>query len=175
MNTNSVLLITFCVFKSFIWNLVQGDRMRKKLLLRAHSTRSQQTINQDSLKKNHQNLFFKNGCILINTKTSALWHLQFSPTTTSRFLIHLQTLVPSCGLFKNYNMCYLHISIPTFLTCLCLAGHVCLHALRSAFNMKHWWKKGDDSGFGGNVWKFIAFKIDHWYKDIHMNHQAFFI
>lgn len=58
MNTNSVLLITFCVFKSFIWNLVQGDRMRKKLLLRAHSTRSQQTINQDSLKKNHQNLFF---------------------------------------------------------------------------------------------------------------------
>lgn len=75
MNTNSVLLITFCVFKSFIWNLVQGDRMRKKLLLRAHSTRSQQTINQDSLKKNHQNLFFfLNGCILINTKTSALWH-----------------------------------------------------------------------------------------------------
>lgn len=57
-------------------------------------------------------------------------------------------------------MCYLHISIPTFLTCLCLAGHVCLHALRSAFNMKHWWKKGDDSGFGGNVWRFIALKID---------------
>lgn len=51
--------------------------------------------------------------------------------------IYLQTLVPSCGLFKNYNMCYLHISIPTFLTCLCLAGHVCLHALRSAFNMKN--------------------------------------
>lgn len=74
MNTNSVLLITFCVFKSFIWNLVQGDAWEKNCCCEHIAQEVNKQSTRIHLKKIIKIFFFLNGCILINTKTSALWH-----------------------------------------------------------------------------------------------------